>query len=242
MLYHRGPNLLPSAVHELDYFGWKSSLEQNLQQQRSGMRDVLGGLEYHRVPANKRGEHLPGRNGHRKIERADQSGDSDRPAVAHRPFIAQLTRYGLSKKTPAFARRVVCRVDSLLNIAPGFSQRLSHLARHCIRDLFLALGHDVADYSEHVTAAGCRCAAPSRESARRALDGAIDVAFVGQRKFPDDVSAISRVSVVEIFTGLRGHPFSGDEVAEFFHFNSSLSMSRIRQLCSRESEYRSIFL
>ena len=112
------------------------------------MRDVFGRIEDHRIPADERRKHLPRWNRHRKIERADQSGDSDRAAIAHRPLVSQLARHSVSKEPASFTRRVIRGVDSFLDVAARFGEGLAHLPRHRVGDLFLSRGHEVANEAQ----------------------------------------------------------------------------------------------
>src|SRR5688572_19523224 len=114
MIDYRRSRLLSSPMHELNHFRGQARLEQNLHEQRSGMRNVFGGLEYTGVTAEERRKHFPGGNRQRKIEWANQAGHADRSAEAHRPFVAQLTRRGMSEQPPALARSVIRGVDPLL--------------------------------------------------------------------------------------------------------------------------------
>ena len=61
MLDQRLPHRLAPAVDQLDHLGRESRLEQDLHQQMHRVRHVLRRLDDHRVPAEQRGEHLPGR-------------------------------------------------------------------------------------------------------------------------------------------------------------------------------------
>src|SRR5438105_3068724 len=182
------------------------------------MWDILGRLEDHRVPANQSGKHLPGRNRHWEVERTNQSGDSNRAAITHRPLVTQLARNSFSKESPSFARRIVGGVDSLLHVTARLGKRFAHLPRHRVSDLFLAPGHDVANYAKHVTAGWCGRTTPAGKSALGAFDSALDIPPVREWKLPNHVAPISRVAVVEVLARLRAEPFAADEVVELFHF------------------------
>src|SRR5207237_8829331 len=148
---------------------------------------------------------------------------------------------GFPKESASLARGVIGRVDSLLYVATSLSEGLPHFARHRVRDLFLAFGHNVADRAQHVSAGGSGSAAPLGESALRPIDGRIHLATVGERELANHITAVGRVPIVEIFAGFRRDPLSANEIVELFHFSPSLFDVRARrQLCSRESEYRSI--
>src|SRR5712672_1118852 len=178
------------------------------------MRYVFRRLEDHRISAYECRKHLPGGNRHREVERANESRDSNRTAVAHRPFIPELARDRLAKEAASFARRVISGVDSLLHVTARLGERLPHFARHRVGDFFFALGHDVADEAQYVAASRRRRTAPSGKASLRALDGALHIAPVGEWEFPDHVIAISRVVVLEVLVGFRSRPFSSDEVVE----------------------------
>ena len=103
MLDHCRADLLTAAVHELYDFRRKTGLEKNLDKKRSGMRNVPRRLEDHCISAYESRKHFPGRNGHRKVERTNETRDSDRTAVAHRPLVAQLAGHGLAEQAPPLA-------------------------------------------------------------------------------------------------------------------------------------------
>src|SRR5437868_14917782 len=111
------------------------------------MRHVLGWLEYHRVPANERRKHFPGWNGHREVERADQTSDANRTPIAHRPLVPQLAWHRPAEEPSALTSGVIGGIDPLLDVAARFGQRLTHLARHGVGDFFLTLCHDVANHT-----------------------------------------------------------------------------------------------
>ncbi len=172
------------------------------------MRDVLSRLEDHRVSAHERRKHLPGRDRHRKVERADETRHADRTAVAHRPLVPQLARDGLSKQPPALARRVEYAVSIPSCPSPEFQSVLPHLARHRVGDFFLPLRHDVADESKDIPPRGSRSAPPDGEAALGALDGAIHVAPVGEWEPPDHIIAIGWIVVLEVLARIRARPIS----------------------------------
>src|SRR5205809_7187509 len=113
MLDDGGSYLLPTPVHKLDDVGGKARLEKDLDQQRPGVRDILSRFEHDGVTADECRKHFPGWDRHRKIEWADEAGNAYRPAVAHRPLVAQLAGNRFSKKSAALAGRVVRGVDAL---------------------------------------------------------------------------------------------------------------------------------
>src|ERR1019366_3707286 len=139
------------------------------------MRNVLGWFEDHRVAANKSGKHFPGRNRKRKIERTYEAGDSDRPPVAHRPFVAQLAWNRMAEQPASFTCRVISGVNSFLDVAARFGERLPHLASHGIGDLVLSFGQEVANHAQNVTARRSRTRTPLRKAALRAINRAIYV-------------------------------------------------------------------
>src|SRR6266403_1277204 len=98
------------------------------------MRYVLGRLEDHRVSAYECRKHLPGGNRHREVERTNESRDSDRTAVAHRPLVPKLARNCLAEEAASLTRRIVRGVDSLLHVATRLGERLPHFARHRVGD------------------------------------------------------------------------------------------------------------
>src|SRR5438552_18011437 len=218
MLDHCRANLFATPVHELNDFVRQASLEENLDQNRPGVRNVFGRLEDHRIATHQRWKHFPGRDRHREVERADETGNTERPAIAHRPFIPQLTRNRLAKESAAFTRRVVGCVDPLLDVAAGLGKWLTHLPRHGVGDFFLAPGHDVSDRPQHITPGRRWSPMPAGKATFCALYGALDVAAIGKREFSDHVAAIGGISVVEVFTRFRGDPFPTNEVVELFHF------------------------
>src|SRR5206468_9556087 len=99
-----------------------------------------------------RGEHLPRRAREREVERRDESRDTDRPAEAHRPFVAQLRRHRATEQPPALRVGVMRGVDALLYVATRLGQDLPHLARHGARDVLLALHEQIADAVQHLAA------------------------------------------------------------------------------------------
>ena len=133
------------------------------------------GLKMHAFPQTQRRKHLPRRDRHREVERRDDARHADRATEAHRPLVAQLARHGVAEQPASFGRRVVRRVDAFLDVAARLGERLAHLARHEVGDLFLPLRHDVADAAQHVAARRRRRAAPDLEAALRRLDGRVDV-------------------------------------------------------------------
>src|SRR3954469_14179223 len=226
MLHDRSADLLAAPVDELDHFLRQAGLEQNLDEERTRVRHVFGRLENDGVSAHQSGKHLPGWDSHRKIERTDQARDSDRSPVTHRPLVPQFTGNGFAKQPAPFACCIVGGVYSLLHIPTCLGERLPHLPRHRVRDFFLSPGHDVADDPQYVPARRCGRPPPTRKSTLCAFDGALDIATIRQRKFPDDISAIGRIAVVEVLTGLRPHPFTSDIVVELFHLSFCWSYVR----------------
>ncbi len=126
-------------VHQLHHLGRQSRFEQHLDQQMRRVRHIFGGLEDHGVSAQQRRKHFPGGNREREVERRDQPRDPDRPAIAHRPLVAQLRRHDSAEQAPALGGGVECRVDPLLHVAARLRDDLPHLARHRARDVVLAL-------------------------------------------------------------------------------------------------------
>src|SRR5437868_5074186 len=117
---------LAVAVDELNDFGRQPCLEHDLDERVTSMRDVFGGFEDARVSAEERGKHLPRRDGHRKVERRNDAGDTDRSTKAHRPLVPHLTRHGVTEEPTSFRRGVVRGVDAFLYVAARLGERLSH--------------------------------------------------------------------------------------------------------------------
>src|SRR5688572_30570923 len=117
MLDDRPADVLAVPVDELDYIRREAGLEQCLHQDASRVRNIFGRLEDHCVSTDERGKHFPGGNRQRKVERANQPGDSYRAAITHRPLVAELAWHGVPEQAAAFARGVVSRIDALLNVA-----------------------------------------------------------------------------------------------------------------------------
>src|SRR5687768_410211 len=189
--------LLTSPVHELYRFRRQAGLQKNLYQQGSSMGNVFSGLEHARVPAEERRKHFPGGNRQRKIERTNQAGHADRPAEAHRPFVTQLARRGMSEEPPPLARGVVRGVDPLLNISARLGERLAHLARHSVGDLLLSASENVANPSEYISSRGGRLRPPHGEPAPRTFDCAANIAGAGERELPNQVRLVRRITVLE---------------------------------------------
>src|ERR1043165_3868915 len=148
MVHNRRARLLARAVHELDDFRRQARFEQNLHERMARVRYVFGGLEHARVSTDEGGKHLPRRNRHREIERRDDAGDADGAAEAHGPLVSQLTWHRVAEETTTLSGRVVSRIDAFLHVAARLGERLSHLARHEIRDLVLSRRHEVAHAAE----------------------------------------------------------------------------------------------
>ena len=180
----------------------------------SGVGDVLGRLEDHGISAQQRGEHLPGRNRHRKIEGRDEPRHADRAPEAHCPLVAKLRWHGAPEEPAAFRVRVVRGIDAFLHVPPRLGQHLAHLAGHSRRNRFFALDQQVADAMEHLAADRGRSLGPPGEPALGRLHRAGDVLGPGPREAPDDVAPLRRIAVLEIGARSGGHPLAGDEVLE----------------------------
>ena len=180
------------------------------------MGDVLGRLDDHRVSAEQRGKHFPGRDREWKVEGRNQADDADGPAIAHRPFGAKLRGDHMAEEPATFGRGVVSSVDSLLYIAPGFSQNLAHFASHGIRDGLLSLDQEIADPPQHVTPDRRRGPAPERKAplAERTGPRPRGRGESESGKRPIRSSGRGRVAILEVRSigGLR--PLSRDEIAE----------------------------
>ena len=185
--YDRGAYCFTDAVHELNDFGRQPRLEESLDEHRTGMWDILRGLEDARITTEQRWKHLPRRNRHRKVERRDDAANPNRTSVAHRPLVAHLARHGVAEQTAPLGCGVVRRVDPLLDVAARLGEWLPHLSRHEIGDLVLASRQDVADTPQNVTARGRGRRAPHVEAALRGLHRARDVRVAGERESPDDI-------------------------------------------------------
>ena len=77
------------------------------------------GLRITALPQSSAGNVFQVGNRHRKVERRDEPGDADRPAVAHRPLVRQLRRHHVAEEPPPLGRGVVGGVDPLLHVAAG---------------------------------------------------------------------------------------------------------------------------
>lgn len=181
------------------------------------MGDVLARLENHGVAAQQRRERLPRRNRERKIERRDEPRHTDRPAIAHGPFVREFAGNGVSEQPASLGRGVVRRVDSLLHVASRLGERLSHFPRHQVGDLFLSRREQVSDAPQHVATRRRRRPFPLLESAHRRRAGLIHVGFARQRKAADHVARVGRVGVVTVPAGDRWHPRTPDEILPRLH-------------------------
>ena len=188
----------------------------------AGVRHVLGRLEDDRVSAEQRREHLPRGDRHREVERRDEPADADRPAEAHRPLVPQLARHRVPEQPAPLGRGVVRGVDAFLHVAARLRERLAHLARHEVRDLFLARRQQVADAAQHVAARGRGRAPPDLEAALRATrrrGRRRRRPRAGKRPITSLVSAgltFSKYSPVD-----GSDPLAADEVLEDLHVGIS---------------------
>ena len=204
------------AVDELDDFRREPCLEQDLDEEMRRVGDVLGGLEDHRVSAQQRRKHLPGRNRERKIERRDEAGDADRAPIAHRPLVAQLRRHHATEQSPAFGRRIECGVDPLLHVAARLGENLPHLARHRARNDVLSLDEQLPHALQHLAADRRRCLGPLRKPAFGRGNRALQIVRPRTREAADHVVPVRRVAILEVVTGRRGDPVARNEILERF--------------------------
>ena len=214
VLHQRLADGLSPSVHQLDHLGRQPGLQQDLDQQVDGVRHVFRRLDDHGVSAHQRGEHLPGGDGQREVERRDQADQADRPAVAHRPLGSELGRDHVTEEPPAFGRRVVGGVDSLLHVAAGLRQHLPHLTRHGIGDRVLPLDQQIAHAAEHVTPDGRGGPRPHREAALRRAHRGLDVPPVGVRESSDQIRRVRRIPILEVRVRRRCDPLAADVVLE----------------------------
>src|SRR5215211_413847 len=98
-------------------------------------------------------------------------------------------------KTTAFAGRVVSAIDSFLNVAAGFFQYLTHLARHIGGELFLVCDQYLAETKENFSAFGCRRVTPAIESALCGVDSGVHVVAGGKREATDDIAIVGGIDV-----------------------------------------------
>jgi len=202
-------------VQQLHDFGRQPGFEQHLDQQVRGMRHVFRRFEDHGIPAHQRGKHFPRRNRERKIEGRDQPGDADRPAIAHRPLVAELRRHDATEQPPPFGRRVERGVDPLLHVAAGLGEHLAHFARHRARERVLALDQQLSHPLQNLATNRRGRLGPERKAALRRGDGALQVFGPRTREAPDHVVPIGRIAVLEVLARGGGGPIPSDEVLEF---------------------------
>ena len=194
-----------------------AGLEQYFHQHGHGVRHVLGRLEHHRVTAQQRRKAFPGGDREREVERCHQAADTDGTPEAHCPFVAQLTGHSVSEELTAHGAGVVCGVDALLHVATGLGERLAHLARHDVGQLFLAGGEQVTDATQDVTARGGGQQLPRTESPYGTGDRTIDVRGGRARKAAHEIRRVGRIAVLEPGAGGCGHPLASDVIQEVSH-------------------------
>ena len=202
-------------VDQLHDLPRQAGFEQYLDEQMRRVRYVLGGLEDHGVPAQQRGEHFPGGDREREIERRDESRDPDRTAVAHRALVPQLRGDHAPEQPAALGRRIKRGVDPFLDVASRLGDDFPHFSRHRARDGILALDQELADALKHLPANRRGRFRPLREAAPGRVDGALQVVRPRAREPADDVVPIGWVAILEVLTRRGGDPIAGNEVLEF---------------------------
>src|SRR5216110_2477819 len=189
-------------------------LEQDLHEQVRGVGDVFRRLEDHRVPAQQGWKHLPCRNRQREVERGDESRNSDRPPVAHRPLAAQLGGNSAPEQPPAFRVGVVRGVDPLLHVPSRLGHNPAHLPCPLACDVVVRPNLQMPDPVQHVAAQRRGGLRPLREAALRRGDGTPHVFGARSREAADHIVPVGGVAVLEIGARCGVHPLAGDEILE----------------------------
>ena len=223
MIDHGAPHHRALPVHQLDHLGRQPRLEQDLHQQVTRMRHILGRLEDDGVPALVCGKHLPGRDRHREIERGDDPRHADRAPVGHRPLVAQLRGHHAAEQPPAFTRRVKRRVDAFLHITPRLRQDLPHLPGHGPRDRFLLLDQQISHALQNRPTQRRRRLGPLGKAALRGGDRPLRILRTGPGEAPDQVVPVGGIAVLEVVAAGGRDPLAGNEVLEILgHFYTRL--------------------
>ena len=168
MVHDRRARRFAVAVHELDHLGRQPGLEQDLDEHVPVCGTSSAGLKTHAFPHSSAGNifHVGIAIGKLNGVMMPATPIGRRKLIAH--LFAQLARHGVAEQPAPFGRRVVRGVDPFLHVAARLGERLAHLARHQVGDLFLPLRQEVADAAQHVAARGRRRArARARSRAAR---------------------------------------------------------------------------
>ena len=177
--------------------GLVQQVDEALRQQRR----VLGRLQHDRVAANERRTELPRRDRDREVPRRDRTDDPHRHPDAHHELVAELRGRRLAEEAAPLAAHVVAHVDRFLDVTARLRLHLSHLARHQVGELGLALFEQLREAEEDVAALGRRNEAPVLPGGARGRDRAIDVGRRGAREGLDHLAR----GRVQRFEGRRRH-------------------------------------
>ncbi len=203
---------LAGALHEVDDASRHAGGLHDLHQQLAGVRRLLGRLEHDRVAAQDGRKHLPRRDRHREVPGCDQAADADGAADGHVELVVHLRRDGVPEELAAHRHGVVRRVDGFLHVALGLEVGLAHLARHRVRHVGLALGHDVADALEDLAALGRWRQPPRVEGVLCRRHGRRHVRLARLREVTDEVGVLRRVAALEGLAALGVDPLAADVV------------------------------
>ena len=209
----RVADLSPASVDDVDDAGRDARLVQQLHEALAERRRVGRRLEDDGVPADERGQDLPGRDRDREVPRRDHSDDADRLAHAHVELVAELGRGRLPEEPPALAAHVVGHVDGLLDVPARLGQHLAHLVRHQLRQVLLALGQELREAEEDLAAPRRGHEPPVLVRLLRGRDRSVDVLGRGAREDADRL-AVRGARALEGLAGGGVDPLAGDVVLE----------------------------
>ncbi len=152
----------------------RGALEQRLAGQRRERR-LLRGLPDQRVAADERDRGVPGPDGDREIEGADDADHAQRMPGLHHVVARPLGRDGEAVKLTRKADGEVADVDHLLHLAEAFLDDLAGLDRDQAAERGLMGAQLLAEEPHQLAAPGRRHRAPDEERLLRLADRGLEL-------------------------------------------------------------------
>ena len=209
------------AGDEVEHAFRQSARDERFREPVAAQRRVGGGLEHHRVAADKGRRDLARGDRDGEVPRRDDGDDAER--LAHRvdQHVGVVLREALAAERLAFDRVEAQRLRRAQELVFCERDRFPFLARHLLRKPRRVRLKVIGCTEQHLRALRDRCLAPGVESRGGRRHRGARVGGGGGLEAADDVARVGRVHVVEGLAGRARRRLAADEVAKFAHACSS---------------------
>ena len=152
VLDERRTGLAAEPVHDVEDAGRDARLERELREERCRSGRVLGRLHHRGVPAEDRGECLPGDVRQRRVEAHDQRRHAERLTQRHDGAVRHARGRRAAVRAASFSRDEEPHLDRRIRLADRERLRLAGLLDHDRGRLVAAFAEEESELADDVSA------------------------------------------------------------------------------------------